>query len=99
MDKAKIISAIKGFFYKTSHVIYFGGSTIVFIIMLASNGICGHFVDWAAGVDASVAVLLTMVSVEIRNKARDGVFDWQNVLAGMLFPVVYFICLALSYIL
>ena len=47
---------------------------------------------------ASAATLFTMIGLEIKDKAKGGKFDWKDINAGMIAPIIINIAMLISII-
>lgn len=58
---------------------------IIYIIMMASIAIWTPHdpIPFQCCFGATIAVFITMCSVEYKDKAKGGMFDWRDILAGV----------------
>lgn len=65
-----------------------GGGIMVFI--MASIAIWTPYdpIPLQCCFGATIAVFITMCSIEYKDKAKGGMFDWKDINAGMLVPIV-----------
>lgn len=50
------------------------------------------------GIIATLAVLGAMIGIEIKDKDAGGKFDWQDILAGLYFPIIVDFLLLIGFI-
>lgn len=50
------------------------------------------------GIIATLAVLGAMIGLEIKDKDAGGKFDWQDILAGLYFPIIVDFLLLIGFI-
>lgn len=94
MFMKKFWEKIKSFYGESNRLYHaLGGFATTFIVMVAVcvwnvSAFIGAFV-------ATVSTLTTMVSLEVKDKDAGGKFDWKDILAGMTFPIILWIILAI----
>lgn len=90
----KFWEKIKSFYNESNRVSHaLGGFATTFCVMVA---VCVWNVSPFIGAFVgSVSTLTTMVSLEVKDKSAGGKFDWLDILAGMTFPIILWIILAI----
>ena len=98
---------IKTFFKKVWNIVYdlcidsnrwmhiiAGG--IIYTVMMAAIAIWTPYapIPLQCCFGATIATLIAMCAVEYKDKAKGGVFDWKDILAGM-FPAIFIDILAI----
>lgn len=92
---------VKAFFKKVGSIMYdlfiasnrwkhliAGG--IVYLAVMVSMSIWTPFdpVAWQCAYGSTIATLIVMVALEYKDKAHGGLFDWKDILAGVISALV-----------
>lgn len=91
----KYWTVIDVFLNDVTHLWHFLGGVAVFFSVFTSSAATGSPI-WAAGIHSTVATFATMFSLEVKDKQYGNKIDWEDILAGMIFPIVFWIVLAIS---
>lgn len=63
---------------------------LIYLAVMASMAVwtpCDP-VTWQCAVGSTMAALIAMCAVEYKDKAHGGVFDWKDIFAGVVLPIV-----------
>lgn len=81
----KLLENLKEWFIVSNRWLHLMAGWGVFIIMAFAIGIWEQVPNAASVIVGSyVATLFVMLALEIKDKAKGGVFDWKDINAGML---------------
>lgn len=70
---------------------------ILYCLFLIVGNVLG-MASFAILTNATLVVLTAMMSVEFKDKSYGTLFDWKDILAGIIFPVVVDLCYILTLI-
>lgn len=85
----KILNILKDLFIDSNRWLHLIAGGIIMIFMTAVTVIWNPYNPNALqGITvATISTLITMCAVEYKDRAKDGVFDWKDIFAGM-FPAI-----------
>lgn len=92
-----IFKKIKDWFYESNHDGHFWvGGAIFTISMFISTILELEVIQMLAVSD--IIVFCSMASAEYKDNAWGGKFDWQDILAGMILPILFTLIFGIIYV-
>ena len=91
----QFFAKVNKFVMDRAHLYHFLGGVGIFFAVYLSSAL-GNSQMWAAGFSATVATFATMFSLEVKDKQYGNKVDWEDILAGMIFPIIFWIAMAVS---
>ncbi len=85
------------FINDVTHLYHFLCGVGVFMVLLISSTMGGS-ADWAAGLNATVAVFVAMLLLQVKDVQCGTEIDWEDIVAGMIFPAIFWILLAIYHL-
>lgn len=63
---------------------------LIYLAVIASMAVWNPFepMTWPCAVGSTMAAFIAMCAVEYKDKAHGGVFDWKDIFAGVVLPIV-----------